>query len=54
MSAKYILAALSVIFITLAARRLGQAGGKLNSQARTWFIVGGIFGAVSVWLFSRQ
>jgi len=53
MSAKYILAVLSVVFIALAARRLGQGGGKLTGQARTWFIIGGIFGAVSLWLFSR-
>jgi len=54
MSAKYILAVLSVIFIALAFRRLGQAGGTLTGQARTWFLIGGIFGAVWLWLFSRQ
>ena len=51
MAAKYILAALSVIFIALAIVRLAQTGGAAYPQIRTWFIIGVIFGAVSAWLF---
>ena len=53
MQAKYILAVLAIVFIALAFRRLGLSGGAASGQARTWFIVGGIFGAVSLWLFLR-
>jgi hypothetical protein len=54
MQAKYILAALAVAFIALAFRRLGQSGGgPMHPQARTWLLVGAIFGVVSIWLFSR-
>jgi hypothetical protein len=53
MYAKHILAALAVVFIVMAFRRLGQAGGASSGQARTWFLVGAIFGAVSLWLYSR-
>jgi hypothetical protein len=53
MYAKHILAVLAVVFIVLAFRRLGRGGGAGHPQARTWFIVGGLFAVVSVWLFSR-
>ena len=53
MYAKHILAALAVVFIVMAIRRLGQSGGAASGQARTWFLVGGIFGAVAIWLYSR-
>ena len=53
MGAKYILAALSVIFLVLAASRLARGGGASHPQTRTWLLVGIIFGAVSIWLFSR-
>ena len=53
MYAKHILAVLAIVFIAMAFRRLGQAGGQSSGQARTWFLVGGIFGAVAIWLFSR-
>jgi hypothetical protein len=54
MYAKHILAVLAVVFITMALRKLGQSGGgPMHPQARTWFLVGGIFGLVSLWLFSR-
>ena len=53
MNAIWILTTLSIVFIALAFRRLGQAGGKSSGQARTWFLVGGIFGAVAIWLYSR-
>jgi hypothetical protein len=53
MYAKHILAALAIVFIVMAFRRLGQSGGASRGQARTWFLVGAIFGAVSLWLYSR-
>ena len=53
MAAKYILAGLAIVFITLAARRMAQQPGAPAGQARTWLLVGAIFGAVSVWLFVR-
>lgn len=53
MYTKYILAVLAVLFIVMALRRLGPGGGGRRSQARTWLLVGAIFGAVSLWLFSR-
>ena len=54
MYAKHILGLLAIIFIALAFRRLGQAGGAASGQARTWFLVGAIFGAVSLWLNLRD
>ena len=51
MAAKYILAALSVVFLVLALVRLVQTGGAAYPQIRTWFIIGIIFGAISAWLF---
>ncbi len=53
MDAKQILAILAVVFLALGFRRLGQGGGAMTGQARTWLLVGGIFGAVSAWLFLR-
>jgi hypothetical protein len=51
-AAKYILAALSLLFIGLAVMRLPTRGAG-HPQVRTWLLLGGIFGAVSAWLFSR-
>lgn len=50
MYAKYVIAALAVVFLVAAATRL--AAGRTGPQMRTWFIVGGIFACVSAWLFS--
>ena len=47
MAAKYILAALAVVFVALALAR----GGLPRPQTRTWLLIGVIFGAVSAWLF---
>ena len=49
MAAKYILAALSILFLTLAI--LGRASGRPRPQTRTWLMVGVIFGVVAAWLF---
>ena len=48
MAAKYILAALAVVFLIAAALR-----GFRGPQAGTWLLVAGIFIAVSLWLFAR-
>jgi hypothetical protein len=48
---KYILAALSIVFLVLAIARLARGGGAAHPQTRTWLIIGVIFGAVSAWLF---
>ena len=50
MAAKYVLAVVGTIFLVmgvLRARRLGAS----HPQARTWMLVGAIFGIVSAWLF---
>jgi len=49
-AAKYILAAVSIVFIGLSLLR----GGWSHPQPRTWLLVGMIFGVVSAWLFSTQ
>ena len=56
MAAKYILAALSVVFLSLAAIRFARApaGTGLPPQAKTWLLVGVIFGGVSAWLLVQQ
>ena len=51
MAARYVLAALSAVFLILAA--LGLITGRPRPQTRTWLLVGGIFAIVSIWLFSR-
>jgi hypothetical protein len=53
MAAKYILAALSTIFLVLAVWRMAAGGGASHPQTRTWLIIGVIFALVSAWLFSR-
>ena len=51
MAAKYILAALSAVFLVLAASRLARGGRASHPQTRTWLLIGTIFAAVSAWLF---
>jgi hypothetical protein len=51
-AAKYVLAVVGAVFLVmglLRARRLGT----FHPQARTWLLIAAIFGAVSLWLFSR-
>jgi hypothetical protein len=52
MPAKYILAALAVIFLVAGTRRRLTRGA--NPQFRTWLLVGAIFAAVSAWLFFQR
>ena len=54
MATKYILAALSAVFLVLAFIRMAQSGGKPYPQSRTWLLIGAIFGAVSAWLFYQD
>jgi hypothetical protein len=48
---KYILGALSAVFLILAFSRIARGGMAAHPQVRTWLIIGIIFGAVSAWLF---
>jgi hypothetical protein len=54
MSARLILTVLSVVFLVLAALRLGRGRGRVDPAARTWLIIAVLFGAVSVWLWSTE
>ena len=51
MAAKYILAVLSVVFLSLGVIRIASVGSKAHPQSRTWLLIGTIFGAVSAYLF---
>jgi hypothetical protein len=51
MSAKHVLTILSVVFLSLAARRILRDGGTVAPAVRAWLIVGGMFAVVSVWLW---
>jgi hypothetical protein len=51
---RYILAALSVLFLVLAFSRMARAGGSAHPQSRTWLLIGAIFGVVSAWLFYQD
>jgi hypothetical protein len=50
-AAKYILAALAVLFLGMAVIRLVRNGGRSHPQSRTWLLIGVIFAVVSAWLF---
>jgi hypothetical protein len=52
-AAKFILAALSVVFLTLGMSGALGERGRLRPKHRTWLLVGVIFAAVSAWLFFR-
>lgn len=51
MAARYILAALAVVFLAAALWRLARDGFKLAPSSRTWLMVALIFTAVSGWLW---
>ena len=53
MAAKYILAALAVVFLIAATARLARGGVASHPQTRAWLLIAAIFGAVSAWLFTR-
>lgn len=54
MATKYILAALSVVFLILAVSRISRTGAASHPQSRIWLLIAAIFGAVSAWLFYDQ
>lgn len=51
MLAKYIFGALGGCFLIAGSISLATHGR--NPQGRTWLLIGAIFAAVSLWLFSR-
>ncbi len=51
MAARYILGALSFIFVAAAVIRWLQDHGQITPASRTWGLVGVIFALVSIWLW---
>lgn len=49
MAARYILGTLAIVFLILGLARAVREG-RLGSAARTWLVIGLMFGAVSLWL----
>ena len=50
MDAKSILGCLAVIFLVLGGLRSAR-DGQVGPAARTWLMIGVIFGVVSVWIW---
>jgi len=50
MAAHYILGCLAVVFLVLGSVK-SVRDGKVGPAARTWFMIGVIFGVVSVWIW---
>lgn len=48
MAARYILGTLSIVFLILGFARAARER-RIGPAARTWLIIGLIFGAVSLW-----
>jgi hypothetical protein len=48
---RYVLAPLAGVFLLLGAWRVLREGGRLDPAARTWLLIGAIFGTVSLWLW---
>jgi hypothetical protein len=51
MAAKYILAALSAVFLALAAFRIARDHAQIAPASRTWLTIGIIFALVSAYLW---
>lgn len=51
MDARILLPILAAVFLTLAGYQLLKNGGRINPRARSWLITGGLFAAVSAWLW---
>jgi hypothetical protein len=51
MTAAYILLGIGVLYLIAASVRVLREGGRV--QARTWFIIAGVFIAVGTWLATR-
>ena len=54
MATTTILAALSLVFLTMAAARNVRDAGDTGRQARTWLVIGITFAVVSAWLFITE
>jgi hypothetical protein len=52
MAAKYVLAVVGAVFLLMGVLRSRRLGAW-HPQARTWLLIAAIFGAVSLWLFTR-
>jgi hypothetical protein len=52
MLTKYILGALAIVFLVLAAGPTGS--GTARPQRTTWLIIGTLFAVVSAWLFYQE
>jgi hypothetical protein len=50
MAANYILGCLAVLFLALGGLRSAR-DGKVGPGARTWLMIGVIFGVVSAWIW---
>ncbi len=50
MAAQYILGCLAVVFLVFGGLRSAREG-KVGPAARTWFMIGVIFGVVSAWIW---
>jgi len=50
MAANYILGCLAVVFLALGGLRSAH-DGKVGPAARTWLMIGVIFGVVSAWVW---
>jgi hypothetical protein len=49
MAARYILGILAIVFLLLGLVRAAREG-RIGPAARTWLVIGLMFGAVSLWL----
>ena len=45
-----VFAVAGAVFLLLAMLRLVREHGRLTPATRTWFLVGGVFAIVAVWL----
>jgi len=50
-AAKYVLAALALVFLIAGVVRVARDSGSLHTQSKTWLLIAAIFGAVSAWLW---
>lgn len=45
-----VFAVIAAVFLLLALQRLVREHGRLSPATRTWFLIGGVFALVAVWL----
>lgn len=50
MNPRYLFPILAAVLLVLACMRFLRNGRRLDPAAKTWFIAGSIFAAVSLWL----